>query len=249
MARRRMQMVFQDPLGSLDPRQSVQSILVEGMQAHGLADSDADDQRPAAGAAVRGRAAEHRAAQVPARVLRRAAAADRHRPGADREPGADRRRRAGLRAGRLGAGPGDQPAGGPAGRPRPDLPGHRARPRGGPAHLRPGRRDVPGRAGRGGDVRGVVRGAAAPVHPGADVRGAGAGPGGGGQPGADPAHRRPAVTGEPADRLPVPHPLPVAAADPVRHRPARADRAAQPGIGWPATTPPRSPPGRCGRTS
>ena len=34
--RRRMQMIFQDPLGSLDPRQSVQSILVEGMRAHGL---------------------------------------------------------------------------------------------------------------------------------------------------------------------------------------------------------------------
>jgi len=40
-ARRRMQMVFQDPLGSLDPRQSVQSILVEGMKAHGLDDTDA----------------------------------------------------------------------------------------------------------------------------------------------------------------------------------------------------------------
>jgi peptide/nickel transport system ATP-binding protein len=36
VARRRMQMVFQDPLGSLDPRQSVQSLLVEGMRAHGL---------------------------------------------------------------------------------------------------------------------------------------------------------------------------------------------------------------------
>lgn len=35
--RRRMQMIFQDPLGSLDPRQSVESILVEGMQAHDLA--------------------------------------------------------------------------------------------------------------------------------------------------------------------------------------------------------------------
>jgi peptide/nickel transport system ATP-binding protein len=34
--RRRMQMVFQDPLSSLDPRQSVESILVEGMRAHGL---------------------------------------------------------------------------------------------------------------------------------------------------------------------------------------------------------------------
>ena len=29
-------MVFQDPMGSLDPRQSVESLLVEGMRAHGL---------------------------------------------------------------------------------------------------------------------------------------------------------------------------------------------------------------------
>jgi peptide/nickel transport system ATP-binding protein len=35
-ARRRIQMVFQDPLSSLDPRQSVESILVEGLRAHGL---------------------------------------------------------------------------------------------------------------------------------------------------------------------------------------------------------------------
>ncbi|MPZ64619.1 MAG: ATP-binding cassette domain-containing protein [Pseudonocardiaceae bacterium] len=34
--RRRMQMVFQDPLSSLDPRQSVQSLLVEGLRAHEL---------------------------------------------------------------------------------------------------------------------------------------------------------------------------------------------------------------------
>jgi peptide/nickel transport system ATP-binding protein len=34
--RRRMQMVFQDPLASLDPRQSVESLLVEGLRAHGL---------------------------------------------------------------------------------------------------------------------------------------------------------------------------------------------------------------------
>ncbi|MCR3720951.1 peptide/nickel transport system ATP-binding protein [Prauserella flava] len=35
-SRRRMQMIFQDPLSSLDPRQSVESILIEGMRAHGL---------------------------------------------------------------------------------------------------------------------------------------------------------------------------------------------------------------------
>jgi peptide/nickel transport system ATP-binding protein len=44
--RRRMQMVFQDPLSSLDPRQSVQSLLVEGMRAHGMAtDRAATDRR------------------------------------------------------------------------------------------------------------------------------------------------------------------------------------------------------------
>ncbi len=34
--RQDIQMVFQDPMGSLDPRQSVESLLVEGMKAHGL---------------------------------------------------------------------------------------------------------------------------------------------------------------------------------------------------------------------
>ncbi|BBH68423.1 dipeptide/oligopeptide/nickel ABC transporter ATP-binding protein [Actinoplanes sp. OR16] len=34
--RRRIQMVFQDPMSSLDPRQSVESLLVEGLKAHGL---------------------------------------------------------------------------------------------------------------------------------------------------------------------------------------------------------------------
>ncbi|MDG4791241.1 ATP-binding cassette domain-containing protein [Micromonospora sp. WMMD1102] len=34
--RRRMQMIFQDPMSSLDPRQNVESILVEGLQAHGI---------------------------------------------------------------------------------------------------------------------------------------------------------------------------------------------------------------------
>jgi peptide/nickel transport system ATP-binding protein len=38
-------MVFQDPLSSLDPRQSVESLLVEGMQAHGLA-KNAKEARP-----------------------------------------------------------------------------------------------------------------------------------------------------------------------------------------------------------
>ena len=36
--RQDIQMVFQDPMSSLDPRQSVESLLTEGMKAHGLAD-------------------------------------------------------------------------------------------------------------------------------------------------------------------------------------------------------------------
>ncbi|WP_412540932.1 oligopeptide/dipeptide ABC transporter ATP-binding protein [Longispora sp. K20-0274] len=35
-SRRRMQMIFQDPMSSLDPRQNVESILTEGLVAHGL---------------------------------------------------------------------------------------------------------------------------------------------------------------------------------------------------------------------
>jgi peptide/nickel transport system ATP-binding protein len=38
--RQDIQMVFQDPMGSLDPRQSVESLLLEGMKAHGLAEDD-----------------------------------------------------------------------------------------------------------------------------------------------------------------------------------------------------------------
>jgi oligopeptide/dipeptide ABC transporter ATP-binding protein len=42
-ARRRMQMVFQDPLSSLDPRQSVESSLVEPLTVHGLSRSDVEE--------------------------------------------------------------------------------------------------------------------------------------------------------------------------------------------------------------
>jgi peptide/nickel transport system ATP-binding protein len=39
--RRRMQMIFQDPLSSLDPRQNVESILTEGLAAHGIGEDRA----------------------------------------------------------------------------------------------------------------------------------------------------------------------------------------------------------------
>ena len=43
--RRRMQMIFQDPYSSLDPRQSVASILQEPLRAHGLAEGKAAERR------------------------------------------------------------------------------------------------------------------------------------------------------------------------------------------------------------
>src|SRR5207249_3969086 len=45
--RRRMQMIFQDPFASLDPRQSVASIVAEPLRAHGLAGGAATDRRVA----------------------------------------------------------------------------------------------------------------------------------------------------------------------------------------------------------
>ena len=41
--RRRMQMVFQDPMSSLDPRQSIQSLLVEPLKVHGLSEQDSEE--------------------------------------------------------------------------------------------------------------------------------------------------------------------------------------------------------------
>ncbi|NNG20411.1 ATP-binding cassette domain-containing protein [Naumannella sp. ID2617S] len=41
--RRRMQMVFQDPMSSLDPRQSIQSLLLEPLKVHGLSEQDTEE--------------------------------------------------------------------------------------------------------------------------------------------------------------------------------------------------------------
>ena len=74
-------MVFQDPMGSLDPRQTVESLLLEGMKAHGLAK---DAKQASSGCASCSRPSGLPAAalqEVPARVLRWPAPAHRHRPG------------------------------------------------------------------------------------------------------------------------------------------------------------------------
>ena len=142
-----------------------------------------------------------------ARVLRRPAAAHRRRPGAGPGPGPDRRRRADLGARRLDPGPGHQPPRAAPGPARADVPVHRPRPVGRAPHQRPDRRDVPGPDRGAGPVAGAQRAAAAPVLRGAAVRGPDPGPQGRAPPPADHPARRRALAGEPAVRLPLPHPV------------------------------------------
>ncbi len=134
------------------------------------------EARPRAGADAHGRAERPVHQPLPARVLRRAAAAHRDRARARRRPGLHRRRRADLGAGRLDSGADHQPdRAAPAGAPA-DVSLHFARPARDPPHLAPGRGDV-SRTGRRARRRATdVRRSADAVHEGADLGGAGAGP-------------------------------------------------------------------------
>ncbi len=135
-------MVFQDPQASLNPRKRVEQILATPLKLRGVAK---ERRRPGRARELLGPGrAQPRAPQpLPARVLRRPAPADRHRPRAGHGPEGRDARRAGLGARRLDPGPGRQPARGPAGRARPDLRVRRPRPVGRAPRLGPDRGDVP----------------------------------------------------------------------------------------------------------
>ena len=93
--RREMQIIFQDPFSSLNPRMRAGAIVGEVLEVHGL---------------TRGQDTKARVAERFQQVgLRRAAPAHLHRAGAGPEPEADRLRRAGVGAGRVDPGAGDQP--------------------------------------------------------------------------------------------------------------------------------------------
>ncbi len=132
--RREMMMIFQDPYASLNPRKRVGFIVGEALEVHKIG-HDRRDQAARPGAARDRRPQPGALQPVPARVLRRSAPAHRRRARPRRQPEADRLRRAGLGARRLGAGADPEPAQGPAGRVRPHLRLHRARPERRPPHL------------------------------------------------------------------------------------------------------------------
>ena len=140
--RRRMQIIFQDPYGSLDPRMTVGSTIAEPIETHNLAKAQSAPR------ADRGPAADRRARPelrhpLPARVLGRSAPAHRRCAGPCRRAGVHRLRRAHLGARRVDPGAGAEPADRPAQPARADLPVHRPRPVGREAHQRPCRGDVP----------------------------------------------------------------------------------------------------------
>ena len=112
--RREIQMIFQDPYSSLNPRHTVGAIVSAPFRLQKVT-PPGGVRRTVQELLEAGRPQPRALQSLPARVLRRPAAAHRDRPHAGAAAQADRRRRAGIRARRVDPGPGHQPARGSAG--------------------------------------------------------------------------------------------------------------------------------------
>ena len=108
--RRRMQMIFQDPYASLNPRWRVRAIVAEPIVAQGLVASKGDARRAGSRVAHAGGAFAGGRRQVPARILGRPAPAHLDCARAVLQPRVPGVRRADVRARRLGAGADPQPS-------------------------------------------------------------------------------------------------------------------------------------------
>jgi ABC-type dipeptide/oligopeptide/nickel transport system ATPase subunit len=180
--RRRVQVVFQDPFSSLNPRMRVRDILAEPIRNFGLARSSAE---------------------LEARV----AALHLHRKGPRGGTRTDRLRRGGLGSRRLGQGADRQPAAGPAARVRPRAALHQPRSGDRRTHDAPCRRDVSRQDRRNGATAANLRRAAASLHQGPAVGRAGAGAGRRPQP--DHPEGRRAEPDQSTQRMPLPYPMSV----------------------------------------
>ena len=108
--RRKFQMIFQDPYGSLNPARDVENIIGEALDIHRLAPNARG--APAAGgeACFRTWTGSLARATLPARIQWRPAPAHRHRPRLGRGTEIDCLRRARQRPGCFGPGPNRQSA-------------------------------------------------------------------------------------------------------------------------------------------
>ena len=122
--RRRMQMIFQDPFASLNPRWRVFDIIAEPIRAFGLASDKADLEKQVGELLRQVKLTPADGRKYPARILGRPAPAHLDRPRARQRAGVPGVRRADLGARRLGAGADPQPDGRPAAPPAAHLSVH-----------------------------------------------------------------------------------------------------------------------------